>query len=140
MSAEAVPQSASAKDFRSDGFAVLEGFLEPGELPALRSAVDAALALPLPSGCERPHNTLAPLRWNDAVVRQVLASARRREGLTEAIGADDLRWISAYVSVKNPRSEALWWLRTGGAGTARSRSGAPRDRWRSSATSPSRPR
>lgn len=67
------------------------------------------LARPLPAGCERPHNTLAPLRWNDGAVQRVLASPERIARLTEAVGGDDLRWISGYVSVKAPGTGPLWW-------------------------------
>ena len=105
----AVPGSASAERFRRDGFAVLKGFIERKELARLRADVDAVLAAPLPPGCERPHNTLAPLRWNDRIVQRVLSCERRQTALSEGIGADDLRWISAYVSVKERRSAALWW-------------------------------
>jgi ectoine hydroxylase-related dioxygenase (phytanoyl-CoA dioxygenase family) len=96
-------------DFGHDGFALLPEFLEPAELEGLRSAVDQTLAAPLPPGCERPHNSLAPLRWNSPVVEQVLSGRSRMAALEEAIGARDLRWISAYVSVKEARTPALWW-------------------------------
>jgi ectoine hydroxylase-related dioxygenase (phytanoyl-CoA dioxygenase family) len=95
--------------FRSAGFAPLAGFLEPSELAPLRAEVNALLASPLPPGCERPHNTLAPLRWDDPIVTRVVSSERRRAALAEAIDADDLRWISGYVSVKEAASAALWW-------------------------------
>jgi ectoine hydroxylase-related dioxygenase (phytanoyl-CoA dioxygenase family) len=96
-------------DFGRDGFAVLPGFLEAGELEVLRSEVEDVLAAPLPPGCERPHNTLAPLRWSSPVVERLLAAGRRIAGLADAVAARDLRWISAYVSVKEPESPALWW-------------------------------
>jgi ectoine hydroxylase-related dioxygenase (phytanoyl-CoA dioxygenase family) len=104
-----VRAEGSADRFRRDGFALIEGFVAHDELSRFREAVDAALAKPLPSGCERPHNTLAPLRWNDRVVDWALSSRRRRAALAEAVGAEDLRWISAYVSVKQPLSAPLWW-------------------------------
>ncbi len=88
---------------------MIEGLLEPHELPALRAEVERVLAVPLPPGCERPHNTLAPVGWEDPVVTRVLASRERRTVLVRALGAEDLRWISGYVSVKAPRSDALGW-------------------------------
>ena len=109
MSAPAVAGSVSAARFRRDGFTLLNGFLERRELERLHADVDAVLALPLPPGCERPHNTLAPLRWDHPIVRRVLACARRQAALSEAIGAHDLRWVSGYVSVKTAKSAALWW-------------------------------
>jgi ectoine hydroxylase-related dioxygenase (phytanoyl-CoA dioxygenase family) len=39
----------------------------------------------------------------------VLASERRRRELRDAVGASDLRWISGYVSVKDPHSLPLEW-------------------------------
>jgi len=95
--------------FERDGFAVLPGFVSRDERGPLCEAIDRALARPLPPGCERPHNTLAPLRWNDPIVRAVLSSARRRSRLAKTVGASDLRWISAYISVKEAGSAELWW-------------------------------
>jgi hypothetical protein len=95
--------------FRRDGYAVLKEFLNRGELEALRVDVDTVLAAPLPPGCERPHNTLAPLRWNDRIVERTLSGEPRWRALAEVVGADDLRWISAYISVKDAQSGALWW-------------------------------
>jgi hypothetical protein len=95
--------------FRRDGYALLRRFLAPDEVRALALRVDAVLRTPLPPGCERPHNTLAPLRWDDPLVDRVLDEPRRRDLIARAVGADDLRWISAYVSVKEARSAALWW-------------------------------
>jgi hypothetical protein len=92
-----------------DGFVVLPALLSRQELARVRDAVDALLAGPLPPGCERPHNTLAPLRWSDELVDGLLADERRVARIAKAAGACDLRWISAYVSVKAPGSGALWW-------------------------------
>ena len=95
--------------FEGDGFAVLRRFIGEDELGALRAAVDRSLAKPLPPGCERPHNTLAPLRFNDPIVTALLESPRRQAAINQATSADDLRWISAYISVKEAGSAALWW-------------------------------
>jgi hypothetical protein len=54
-----------------DGFALLPGFIRPGELKAVCAMAEDRLAVPLPVGCERPHNTLAPLRWSDPLVSTV---------------------------------------------------------------------
>jgi hypothetical protein len=101
--------SPSGTRFLRDGFLVLERFLGQEEIRALGADVEAVLAAPLPPGCERPHNTLAPLRWNDQISQQLLRSDVRRDALSEAVGARDLRWISAYVSAKQAHSAALWW-------------------------------
>jgi len=91
-----------------DGFVALEGFLDPDEVAAMRLQVDALRHACDDTGCRRPHNTLLPLRWNEPPVRTLVSSARRQR-LGEALGADDLRWISGYVSSKDARSPALWW-------------------------------
>src|SRR3954465_8199227 len=96
-------------DLRREGFTLIEGLLEADELPFLRAEVDRVLDDPLPPGCERPHNTLAPLAWGDPVVERVLAPRERRDVLAAALRAHDLRWISGYVSVKDAQSEALQW-------------------------------
>jgi Phytanoyl-CoA dioxygenase (PhyH) len=109
MTVSGFSNSARTAAFQRDGFVVLDGFLSKQELAPMRADADAMLAAPLPEGCERPHNTLAPLRWNDSMVQGVLASERRMRALASAIEAEDMRWISGYVSVKDARSQALWW-------------------------------
>jgi Phytanoyl-CoA dioxygenase (PhyH) len=96
--------------FIRDGFTVLYRFLDEVEVKDARLAVEEVVAAPrLCGACTRPHNTLLPLRWNDSVVRLVLASSARVRALAEAVGAVDPKWISGYVSIKEPRSPALWW-------------------------------
>jgi len=100
--------SASA-GFLRDGYVVLEHFLAVDETSATRRDIERLLVSPQAPSCERPHNTLVALRWNDVVVDRVLASETRRDRLCEVLGAEDMRWISGYVSIKAPRSPALWW-------------------------------
>lgn len=95
--------------FAAQGYAAIPGLLAPGELTTIREQVGVALDAPRGAACERPHNTLVPLRWADPVVASVLGSPTRRQRIGEAVGAADLRWISAYVSVKEPHSPPLWW-------------------------------
>lgn len=95
--------------FEAEGYALLPRFLDRDELARAAALVDAALARPLPAGCERPHNTLVPLRFDDPLVALVASSPRRLERLRAALAAPDLRFVSAYVSVKGPSSGALWW-------------------------------
>jgi ectoine hydroxylase-related dioxygenase (phytanoyl-CoA dioxygenase family) len=42
-------------------------------------------------------------------VRRLISSPRRLAALATAVDAQDLRWISGYVSVKDAHSAPLWW-------------------------------
>jgi hypothetical protein len=96
-------------DFVRNGFAVLEGFVSEVELKDLVPLVESILTSSHELACTRPHNTLVPLRWNDPIVRLLLKSDTRIQALTDALRADDLKWISGYVSVKEAHSPPLWW-------------------------------
>lgn len=96
-------------DFVRNGFAVLEHFVNEVELKDLVPLIESILTSSHELACTRPHNTLVPLGWNDPIVRLMLKSDTRMQALTEALRADDLRWISGYVSVKEPHSPPLWW-------------------------------
>jgi hypothetical protein len=89
-----------------DGHVVLPGWLPAAELPAVRAAAQALDAAP---ACPRENNTLLPLRWDDALVDLLVADPARVEALRRATGATDLRWISGYLSVKEPHTGALDW-------------------------------
>lgn len=103
------PDRQQPTAFVRDGFVVLDRFLDESEVAEIQTAVNSLVVSSPESGCSRPHNTLLPLRWNDRIVRLLLASARRVQVLTETLSADDLKWISGYVSIKEARSPALWW-------------------------------
>lgn len=96
-------------DFHRDGFIVLRAFLDQDEVAEIKAAVESLLRLPHDPTCTRPHNTLLPLRWEDRIVQLVLISERRAQVLSQALGGDDLKWISGYVSIKEAHSPALWW-------------------------------
>jgi len=96
-------------DFVRDGFVVLESFVNKVELKKIVPLVESILTSSPELTCTRPPNTLVPLRWNDPIVRLLLKSDRRVQALTDGLRADDLKWISGYVSVKEPHSPPLWW-------------------------------
>ena len=111
---QAAAESASrdqrqADRFSRDGYAVVRNFLDVSELAAVRNEVERHVSAPRDASCVRPHNTLLALRWSDGIVRCVLRSEPRMHALRAAVGGDDLRWISGYVSIKEPHSEPLWW-------------------------------
>jgi hypothetical protein len=95
--------------FDDGGYRVLRRFLRNDETARVQTLVDEALRSPHETACNRPNNMLLPLRWNNPIIQLLLGSERRLRALCEAIGADDLRWISGYISIKEPRSPALWW-------------------------------
>jgi hypothetical protein len=106
-----VPDLAAASgqheyQFRNNGFVALPSLLTSDQLEQARVAAERDLAAPCGISCERPNNTLVPLRWDDELVEVVLSAHRR---IALAIGARDLRWISGYISIKEPHSPALWW-------------------------------
>jgi ectoine hydroxylase-related dioxygenase (phytanoyl-CoA dioxygenase family) len=88
---------------------VVPGFLIPSDLPRIRKAVEAEERAPVLPGCERPHNRLVPLRWNSRVVDLILENHTRRRMIRDVASAEDLRWISGYVSIKEPSTPPLWW-------------------------------
>ncbi len=92
-----------------DGFAVHKGFLQRGVVSVVRAQVEDALRSGDAPGCERPHNRLIALRWDSAVIDYILDDVGRREVIRSLASALDLRWISAYVSVKDPSTPPLWW-------------------------------
>lgn len=101
--------SEPATGFARDGYAVLPGLLSHVEVASVRDMVDRRVAEPLGDSCARPNNTLVPLRWDDPVVASVAGGRDRVRRLVRTVAAEDLRWISAYVSVKDPHSPPLWW-------------------------------
>jgi ectoine hydroxylase-related dioxygenase (phytanoyl-CoA dioxygenase family) len=105
----AVALAARARDFWRDGYALLPAFLDPSEIVEAVGEVARLRAKPAEPSCVRPHNTLLPLRWSDSVVDLVLSASRRIEALSHALGGNDLRWISGYVSSKEPDSGPLVW-------------------------------
>jgi ectoine hydroxylase-related dioxygenase (phytanoyl-CoA dioxygenase family) len=95
-------------NFKRDGFAVLKSFVKKVELKEVSPHVESVLSSSHELACTRPHNTLAPLRWNDPTVRFLLKSARV-QALKKVLCATDLKWISGYISIKEPTSPPLWW-------------------------------
>jgi hypothetical protein len=95
--------------FLTDGWARLPQFIAASEIDSLSAASDHVLAQERPPCMQRPGNDLVPLRWDDAIVATLLADEHRMARLTAAIAAQELKWISAYVSTKAAHSPALWW-------------------------------
>jgi Phytanoyl-CoA dioxygenase (PhyH) len=92
-----------------DGYALLPGWLAADDLPTVRAAAGALAAGDVAPACPRENNTLLPLRWDDGLVATLLADPARVAALADATDAADLRWISGYLSVKEPWTGALAW-------------------------------
>jgi hypothetical protein len=65
-----------------DGYCLLPSLLGSDAVECAREAVRAVIANPHGEACERPNNTLVPLRWDDAIVSLVAGDGRRRYVLT----------------------------------------------------------
>jgi hypothetical protein len=100
---------STSSTFSRDGYATIEGFLDDTLLARLQEHVERALQAPVEPGCERPNNRLVSLGWNDPIVDLILSQADAIDALASLIAATDLRWISGYLSIKEPHSQALWW-------------------------------
>lgn len=93
----------------NDGYALLPRLLSRRDVEELRKAILGLWTTRAVGACERPNNTLVPLRWSDASVVTVLSHAARVQRIRTASEGTDLRWISGYFSLKDPRSGPLWW-------------------------------
>lgn len=103
-------RSEHAQQFIEVGYAHLPGWLSAGALGAVRDlVVEVLTATADHESCTRPNNTLVPLRWNDDLVTRMLGNVDGLRRLSETVGAMDLRWISGYLSIKEPHSPPLWW-------------------------------
>ena len=91
------------------GYRVIPSFVNAHELHALKDLVDRAASSSLHPGMSRPGNDLAPLRWCDDLCSVFLSDSQRLQLLHEAISPRDLKWISGYVSTKQPGSPPLYW-------------------------------
>jgi Phytanoyl-CoA dioxygenase (PhyH) len=92
-----------------DGFVVLRGVLDRATVLRAAELVAGVLADDRPLGCERENNLLVSLRWDDALVDQLLSTRAFVDSVRVASGATDLRWISGYVSVRPAYTGALAW-------------------------------
>lgn len=95
--------------FLQHGYGVMPSFVEGHELDLLRSMIDDIASSPPDPIMARPGNHLFPLRWDDVIVSRLLRSSRRRQLLQDLLEPPDLKWVSAYVSTKEPQTPALWW-------------------------------
>src|SRR5215210_4125007 len=95
--------------FAANGFVVLRQFLRQPEVAQLEKQLESLVREGREGGCTRPNNTLLPLRWDDEIVQLILHSKQRIAIVCDAVSADDLRWISGYISTKEARSAPLAW-------------------------------
>jgi Phytanoyl-CoA dioxygenase (PhyH) len=96
-------------DLANAGFVLLPGLLTADEVETFAEHADRLAETPPAGACERPNNTLLPLRWDDPIVTGTLGAEHRLRRIERALAATDLRWISGYLSTKAPASPPLWW-------------------------------
>ena len=97
----------TAEALLCDGYTIISSFLTADDLRVLTEEVEQFLASADVDVICRPG--LFPLRWNDAIVARVLRSERHMRSLRASLGDSDLKWLSGYVSTREPRTLALWW-------------------------------
>lgn len=92
-----------------DGYCHISNLLAPLELATIKRHADPILSMPPHPGMSRPGNDLSALRWNDPIVLNALTSATFIQAVRQASAATDLKWLSGYLSSKQPHSPALAW-------------------------------
>src|SRR4051794_11394958 len=92
------PCVAARGSLGDDGYTFLPRLLSRRKVRKLRQPIQHLRATRAVGACERPNNTLIPLRWNDKSVVAVLRDATSMQRVRTASGGSDLRWISGYVS------------------------------------------
>ncbi|MGX9431664.1 MULTISPECIES: phytanoyl-CoA dioxygenase family protein [Bradyrhizobium] len=100
--------SGSSK-FAVDGFTTIPALFEEPDLQEIEKQVHHRLAQPHDPMMNRVGNDLVPLRWNDPIVTRLLCRTSVLGRIGSTVGADDLRWISAYISSKGASTPALLW-------------------------------
>ncbi len=100
-------EKPAAEALLRDGYTVIPSFLQADDVEVLSQTVGAFLASPGVDAMCRPG--LFPLRWNDPIVARVLRSAPHVDAVRAALRAGDLKWLSAYISTRDPCSPPLWW-------------------------------
>lgn len=100
---------SGSSDFAVDGFTTIPALVGEEDLAEIEKQVQRQLALPHDPIMNRAGNDLIPLRWDDAVVTRLLKATSVLARIRSAVGAADLRWISAYISSKGGSTPALLW-------------------------------
>src|SRR4051812_35223312 len=92
-----------------EGYAVLPGLIGGADVVRCRKSISSLRATRADGMCDRPNNSLVPLRWDDLPVMSVLRDEAGLRRVRLAAGGTDLRWTSGYLSIKAPFSGPLWW-------------------------------
>ncbi|MBT2564684.1 phytanoyl-CoA dioxygenase family protein [Pedobacter sp. ISL-68] len=95
--------------FTKNGFALLRSFLDETSCDLIRSEIEATINSGVSGACIRPNNTLHLLQFDHEIIRIVFGKPERLKKLKKQVAAKDLRWISGYISSKEPFSPPLWW-------------------------------
>lgn len=95
--------------FTRNGYFQLKSFLNKEDCRAIKKQIDNIILAGHECACSRPHNTLHLLRWNHLIIQNIISESSKIRRLQMATGATDMRWISGYISIKEPFSPPLWW-------------------------------
>ncbi len=95
--------------FARRGYVIVPGLVDGPGLAELDREVGRIHATDHEPTCARQNNTLISLRWNDRIVSALLEGSGLVETVAAITDGRDLRWISGYISSKEPGSGPLPW-------------------------------
>lgn len=93
----------------ADGYCALPALVAGDALTQVRHSAASLAEQPPDPLMSRHGGDLHPLRWNASTIRPLLADRALMARVAYASAAADLRFVSAYVISKAPRSPALPW-------------------------------
>lgn len=96
-------------EFTKNGFVLLRSFLDDRCCNLISHEIEATINSGTSCACTRPNNSLHLLKFDHEIIRLVLGQSERVKRLEKHVAAKDLRWISGYISSKDPFSPPLWW-------------------------------
>ena len=96
-------------DLADDGVTVLPAAVPTTVVAALQQELAAGFEADHPGRCVRPNSILVPLRWCDELIALLLGSPAFTAAVRSAGAADDLRWTSGYVSLRDAHTGPLAW-------------------------------
>jgi ectoine hydroxylase-related dioxygenase (phytanoyl-CoA dioxygenase family) len=91
------------------GYEVIRNAFPSTEVSRLKAELEPIIGDGADPLMTRPGNELFPLRWNHPAVIRLIDSFQFVTSVRDVLEGEDLRWISAYASIKQAHSCALAW-------------------------------